>query len=78
MTKINFIKKHLSYSPATKSYFLDLRYRFAFDKVVVEDMNDDQFREIAFFELRKGRQAMINEIDKLTKELIKYRKNNNE
>ena len=71
MTKIDFIKKHLSYSPVTKCYFLDLNCRIAFDKIATDDMKDNQFREVAFFELRKGRQAIINHIDKLTKELMK-------
>lgn len=73
MNKVDFIKKYLSHSPTAKCYFLDLNCRVVFDKIAADDMKDSQFRDLAFFELRKGRQAIINHIDKLTKELIKYR-----
>jgi len=71
MDKSKFINNYLKYSPATKSYFLEFNSRVAFDKIAVEDMDEGQFKELVFFELRKVRQGVLQEIDNLTRKLMK-------
>ena len=70
MDKSKFIGEYLRYSPATQSYFMEFNSRVAFNKIAVEDMDEGQFKELVFFELRKVRQGVLQEIDDMTKRLI--------
>lgn len=69
MNKQKFIDEYMELFAG--SYQFDMKKGFRVDKEILEDMDEGRFKEVIFFELRKLRQQFVQEMDRITKKIVK-------
>lgn len=71
MNKQVFLDKYMEYNRAENTFRIRFTKDFKMDKLVAEDMDEGQFKEIVFFNLRKMRQEFVQDIDRLTQKIAR-------
>lgn len=71
MNKQDFLEKYMEYVRSGKYYEIKFTKGFRVDKLALDDMSEGQFKEVLFFNLRKLRQDFVEDIDRLTRKIVK-------
>jgi hypothetical protein len=69
MNKQDFLEKHMVENG--NDYEVKFAKGFRIDKRVAAGMDEGHFKEVLFFELRKLRQQFVQDIDRLSKKIVK-------
>ena len=71
MNKQVFLDKYMEYNRSENTFRIRFTKDFKMDKLAAEDMDEGQFKEIVFFNLRKMRQEFVQDIDRLTQKIAR-------